>query len=182
VQENKLYSPEKFAAGLRLSIAQGLKRNSPDALNPAWKTGNYLNNILCLHEARARGADEVVICNQRGEITEAAVSNIAFVANGTCITPPLSSGILAGITRKLLLEVAAPAAGVPIQERPVRPEELGRMEECFLLSSTKDVTPVAQIDDVKFRVGAGTIALKLKQAFAQAVASYNAAHPELRVF
>lgn len=182
VQENKLYTPEKFAAGLKLSIARTLQRNSPEALNPAWKTGNYLNNILCLREARARGADEVVICNQRGEITEAAVSNIGFVRDGAVITPPLEAGILAGITRKILVEAVAQEAGVPVKETSIRPEDLVRMDECFLLSSTKDLTPVATIDDVKFKITPPSVTLKLKEAFGRYVQKYTAAHPELRLF
>jgi hypothetical protein len=63
---------------------------SPGTLNPAWKTGNYLNNILCLREARARGADEVVIMNLAGEVTEAAVANLGFVRDGEVLTPPFA--------------------------------------------------------------------------------------------
>ena len=79
VQPCPRISPEKLRIGLRLSIATSLRRNPIETLSPAWKTGNYLNNILCLREARARGADDVLILNLRGEIAEAAVSNVGFV-------------------------------------------------------------------------------------------------------
>lgn len=181
VQENKLFTPEKFNAGLRLSVAQDYRRNSPQALNPAWKTGNYLNNILCLREARARGADEVLILNHRGEVTEAAVSNVGFVKNGLVITPPLDAGILGGITRRILIEHAASAAGVSVTERTIMPAELAEMNECFLLSSTKDITPVATIDGHSFEIKDPSVTLKLKRAFAQYVNSYARAHPELAV-
>ncbi|HEU5078571.1 MAG TPA: aminotransferase class IV [Opitutaceae bacterium] len=181
VQENKLYSAAKFEEGLTLSIARDLKRNAPDALNPAWKTGNYLNNILCLREARARGADEVVICNLRGEITEAAVSNIAFVKDGAVITPPLSAGILAGITRQILIEKVAPAAGVSVREETVSPSELPSMTEAFILSTTKDITPIRRIDDVNFKIGSGTTTLKLKAAFGNYVKDYIERHSYLHV-
>ena len=181
VQENKLFTPEKFRAGLRLSVARDLRRNSPEALNPAWKTGNYLNNILCLREACARGADEVLICNLRGEITEAAVSNIGFVKAGVVITPPFEAGILAGITRKILLDHVAPTAGIPVVERTVMPGELAAMDECFLLSSTKDITPVASIDACSFKMNERSVTLKLKQAFGDYARSYAAAHPGLLV-
>lgn len=181
VQENKMFSAEKFAAGLHLSLARDLRRNSPDALNPAWKTGNYLNNILCLREARSRGADEVVICNQRGEITEAAVSNIAFVRDGEVLTPPLSAGILAGITRQLLLDKVGTEAGIKIRQETIFPAALSQMEECFLLSSTKDITPVSQIDEHRFHTGEKTTTLQLKAAFARVVQEYVLAHPELKV-
>jgi len=181
VQENKLFSAEKFAAGLKLSIARTMRRNPQDALNPAWKTGNYLNNILCLREARARGADEVLICNQHGEITEAAVSNVAFIRDGTIVTPRLEDGILPGITRQILIERVAPVEDVAVQERAIRPEELADMQECFLLSSTKDLTPVSQVDDFSFANKSGTLTLRLKRGFQDYVAEYNRKHAHLKV-
>jgi branched-chain amino acid aminotransferase len=173
--------PELLRTGLRLSLATSLRRNPAESLSPAWKTGNYLNNILCLREARARGADEVVILNLAGEVTEAAVSNIAFVRDGVLLTPPLASGILGGITRGLVLEKIAASAGVPAREAAVRPEEFAGMSECCLLSSTKDLTPVATIDDTRFTVGPGTVTARLKAAFAEYARAHAAAHPELKV-
>ena len=174
-------APEKLRAGLRLSLATGLRRNPAAALDPAWKTGNYLNNLLCLREARARGADEVVILNLEGAITEAAVSNIAFVRGGAVVTPPLSAGLLGGITRELLLGAVAPAAGVRAGEGAVRPAEMAAMEECFLLSTTKGFTPVAAIDDVRFNVGPATVTARLRAGLAEYVRTYTDGHPELRV-
>ena len=171
---------DKARDGMKLSLATGLRRNPVDALNPAWKTGNYLNNVLCLREARARGADEVVMLNHDGEVTESAVSNIAFVRGGTLITPPLSAGILGGITRDLVLTKIAAAAKVAVREVAVRPEEFSGMDECMLLSSTKDIAPIAAIDAVRFKVGPATVAARLKAAFADYAQSYAAAHPELR--
>jgi branched-subunit amino acid aminotransferase/4-amino-4-deoxychorismate lyase len=174
-------APEKLRDGLRLSLATELRRNPIDALSPAWKTGNYLNNILCLREARARGADEVVILNQAGEVTEAAVSNIAFVKDGAVITPPLTAGILGGITRELVLTKIAPLVGVPVREQTVRPADFAGMQECFLLSTTRDVAPVAAIDETRFKVGGGTVAARLKAAFADYARAEAKAHPELCV-
>ena len=101
---------KRSKAGLRLSFARDLRRNDRRTIDPAWKTGNYLNNLLCLREARARGADEVVMVNLMDEITEAAVSNVHFVRGGAVLTPALASGLLAGVTRRVLLERIAPAA------------------------------------------------------------------------
>ena len=183
VQENKLYTQEKFDAGLYLSIAQSLRRNPADTLNPAWKTGNYLNNILCLREARARGADEVLVCNQKGEITEAAVSNIAFVKDGRVVTPPLDAGILAGVTRRILIDKVLPIAGISLDERTVYPSELKDMQECFLLSTTKDITPVRRIDETTYTPAADSVTLRLKAAFKNYVARYNQERSsELRLF
>jgi branched-subunit amino acid aminotransferase/4-amino-4-deoxychorismate lyase len=178
VQANPAWTPAQLAQGLHLSLATGLRRNPIASLDPAWKTGNYLNNILCLREARARGADEVVIINLAGEVAEAAVSNIAFVRAGEVITPPMEAGILGGITRQLLLGKIAPAAGVPMREAAVLPADFAHMDECFLLSSTKDISTVATIDDVRFKTGADTITMRLKRAFAEYAHSYAGAHPE----
>jgi branched-subunit amino acid aminotransferase/4-amino-4-deoxychorismate lyase len=181
VQPCPTNSPEVLQRGARLSIATALRRNPIESLSPAWKTGNYLNNILGLREARARGADDVVMLNLRGEITEAATSNIGFVRDGEVITPRLDAGILGGITRGLLLTKIAPAAKVRAREDVLRPTDLSGMSECFLLSSTKDVTPVGAIDDHRFAVGPDTVSAKLKAAFAVYARESAAAHPELKV-
>lgn len=167
--------------GYSLSRATLIHRNAVGTLNPAWKTGNYLNNVLGLREARARGADEVVMTNLAGEITEAAVSNLGFVMEERVITPPLSAGILAGITRQLLGATIAAEAGVDWEERPVRPSELASFAECFLMSTTKDVQPVGRIDETTYRVGPDTVTIRLKAAFRRYAEQYTAGHPEQRL-
>jgi branched-subunit amino acid aminotransferase/4-amino-4-deoxychorismate lyase len=181
VQPCPVIPPEKIRHGLKLSVATDLRRNPVESLSPAWKTGNYLNNILCLREARARGADEVVMLNLHGEITEAAVSNVGFVQEGAVVTPPLQAGILAGITRRTLVEKVGPAAGVSVREKILKLDDLARMEECFLLGTTRDLVPVASIDDRKFKVGDDTVTARLKAAFARHAREYADAHPELAV-
>jgi branched-chain amino acid aminotransferase len=182
VRRNQDVSAEQLRNGLRLSFAQELRRNDRLTLDPSWKTGNYLNNLLCLKEAKARGADEVVITNLAGEITEAAVSNISFVRDGVVFTPGLASGLLGGITRRVLIERVAPAAGVEVREAVLKPADLKGMQECFLTSTTRDVVPVAAIDEQHFDVGAGSVAMRLKAAFADYARAYAQAHPELRLF
>ena len=181
VQANKEHPPEKLRDGLKLSLATALRRNPAESLNPAWKTGNYLNNILGLREARARGADEVVMLNHAGEVTEAAVSNLAFVRGGKVVTPPLAAGILGGITREILLTEVAARAGVTAEEATIRPGDFARMDECFLLSTTKDLTPVAAIDGQRFQVRSDSVTARLKVAFADYTKAYANRHPELRV-
>jgi branched-chain amino acid aminotransferase len=179
VQANRDLPPEKRAAGLVLSLAQALRRNDRHTLDPAWKTGNYLNNLLCLREAKARGADEVVITNLAGEITEAAVCNVYFVRDGVVLTPSLDSGLLGGITRRLLLGTVAPAAGIAVREMTLKPVDLEGMQECFLTSTTRDVMPVARIDAHRFRVAPGSVTSRLQAAFAAQALAYARAHPEL---
>ena len=181
VQPCPVLSAEKQRAGLKLSIATELRRNPVECLSPAWKTGNYLNNLLGLREAKSRGADDVVMLNLRGEITEASTSNIGFVRDGAVIMPPLAAGILSGITRALVLKNIAPQAGVPVREETLRMSDLSKMTECFILGTTRDVTPVAAIDDLRFKVGDDTVSMRLKAAFSAYMRAYAAAHPELKV-
>jgi branched-chain amino acid aminotransferase len=178
VQPCPLLSAAQESTGLMLSLARSLKRNHPDTLNPAWKTGNYLNNLLCLREAKSRGADEVVITNLAGEITEAAVSNIGFVREGAVVLPPLEAGILAGITRRILIDRVAPKAGVQVYEEAVSPEDLPGMSECFLTATTKDLIPVRAIDSTLFNISTDTTTIRLKRAFADFVTDYIKLHPE----
>ena len=182
VQAVPLLAQRVLEEGLVLSIAQSLRRNPLDALNPAWKTGNYLNNLLCLREAKSRGADDVVILNQSDEIAEASTSNIAFIKNGRVITPPLSAGILPGITRDRILKSVGKSAGLTVEERAVTPADLPAMEECFLTSSTKDIQPVGAIDDHRFPVGEGTATRRLKQAFAEYALNYAGTHSDNRLW
>ena len=181
VRGNQDLSPEQLKCGLRLSLAQGLHRNDRRTLDPAWKTGNYLNNLLCLREAKSRGADEVIITNLAGEITEAAVSNVYFVRDGVVFTPGLESGLLGGITRRLLIERVAPAAGIDMRQTALRPADIGRMQECFLSSTTRDVVPVAAVDGLSFDVRPDSVAMRLKAAFAEYALDYARLHPELRL-
>lgn len=181
VQANKDIPEAKLRDGYSLSLATTLRRNPANSLNPAWKTGNYLNNILCLREARSRGADEVVITNLADEVAETAVTNIGFVRDGIIVTPPLDAGILAGITRELVINQIAPAAGLTLREQTVKASDFDRMQECFLLSTTRDVAPVGAIDGHRFRVGPDTVTMRLKAAFADYVRRYVAQHPAQRL-
>ena len=181
VQPCPVTTPKQESEGLVLSVATSLRRNPVDCLSPAWKTGNYLNNILCLREARARGADEVVILNLAGEVTEAAVCNIGFIQGNRVITPPLSAGILGGITRALMISQLAKAVGVEVSESTVRPEDFAGMDECFLLSTTKNVAAVSAIDGNHYKVGSDTVTTRLKAAYVHYIRGYVAAHPARRV-
>jgi branched-chain amino acid aminotransferase len=153
-------------AGLNLWVAREIKRNAPATLDPAWKTGNYLNNILGLREAKQRGADDVVFLNLEGYLTEASTSNLAFIRDNHFVTPPLSAGILGGITRLIVIHEVAAAAGLKVKERPLQLADIARFDEAMLLSTTKDIQPVGRIDSVAFRTGPDSVTRRLKAAFA----------------
>jgi branched-chain amino acid aminotransferase len=181
VQKLKSPGPEQTARGLKLALAKTLHRNHPSTLNPVWKTGNYLNNILCLREAVASGADEVLMTNLAGEICESSVSNIFFIRDGVLYTPPLAAGMLEGITRASVLGPVARTAGVTATEKTVRPEDLKLFSECFIVSTTKEICPINAIDDVHFTVGADTVTAKLQSAFRQHVVDYVKQYKGFRV-
>ena len=176
VQPKPDLSGDALRNGIRLSVATGLHRNSPQTLNPAWNTGNYLNNILCLREARARGANEVLMTNLAGEITESAVCNVAFVRSGEVLTPPLAAGILEGITRAQMLRTVGPALGVAVREAVLTPADLPSMEECFLISTSNDVQPVASVDEHSYRTDTGSVSRRIKAGFAALLESSYAEH------
>jgi branched-chain amino acid aminotransferase len=120
-------------------------RNDRRALDPATKSGNYLNNVLGLAEARQRGATDCVFLNQAGKVTEASTSNVFAVCDGRAVTPPLEAGILAGTTRRLLLERLR-AEGMPVEERDIDRHDLESAEEIWLCSTLRDVSPVTHLD------------------------------------
>lgn len=131
--------------GVHLQVSERL-RTDQRALTPAAKTGNYLNNILALIEARRGGADDALLLNGEGEVTEATTSNFWFVRDGIVHTPPTEAGILHGITRYFLLQLLRERS-IPHCETSLRPGELQTAEEAFLSSSVRLLMPVARIDD-----------------------------------
>ena len=151
--------------GLNLAIARTIRRNAMGTLDPAWKTGNYLNNILGLREAREAGGDDVIFLNLADELAEASTSNIGFIVGDRFVTPPLSAGILPGITRRLILEQVGLRAGLEVRERNLTCADLEGFEEAMLLSTTKDVQPVGRIDEHSFRVDGEARLWRLKRAF-----------------
>jgi branched-chain amino acid aminotransferase len=139
-------SPEPTLSkqGVRLLIGQR-RRNDQRSLSPAAKTGNYLNNILALLEAQQQGADDAILLNTEGQVTEATTSNLWIVKAGVVYTPPVEAGILQGITRHFLLQIMAQHC-IPYQEVVLMPNDLETAEEGFLSSSVRLIMPINQID------------------------------------
>ncbi|HPB72498.1 MAG TPA: aminotransferase class IV [Phycicoccus sp.] len=116
------------------------------------KTTSYAENVVALAEAQRRGAVEAVLANTRGELCEGTGSNVFVVRDGVVVTPPLSSGCLAGVTRELILEWGR-AAGVAMIEETLPLSVLEGADEVFLTSSLKDVRPVTSVDGRVLTVG-----------------------------
>lgn len=182
VQRLGVPSDASRKAGIKLGLAKQLKRNPIDALNPAWKSGNYLNNIMGMREALAAGADEVIMENMDGEISESAVSNIFFIKDGKLFTPPVSSGILIGITRATIINSVGPALGFEVVETPIRSAQLREFDECFICSTTKEVMPVASIDQHQFAIGEDTLGMKLEAEFRRQALEVCAARGDLSAY
>ncbi|MCA8978246.1 MAG: aminotransferase class IV [Planctomycetes bacterium] len=144
-------APELSGKPARLAIVQRL-RNDRRALDPATKSGNYLNNLLALAEARSQGATDCLMANADGNITEGATSNFFARIGGVWCTPPLQAGILAGVTRRLLLELLA-ELGERVDERNLLPADVRGAEELFLSSTLRDVAPVTHIDGAPLHDG-----------------------------
>jgi branched-chain amino acid aminotransferase len=139
-------TPEMYQQGVTVAIVS-ITRNSPRAMDPAVKSGNYLNNVLALGEARRRfNAHEAILCGGDGSIAEGASSNVFAVIGGEIRTPPPDVGILDGITRAKVIALCR-EAGIPFAERRLTPDELRGAEEVFLTSATRAVLPVTRIDD-----------------------------------
>jgi branched-chain amino acid aminotransferase len=164
VKPYERYPDEVYTEGLGVALVS-VVRNSPQALDPAIKSCNLLNNVLATREAQSLGAVEALLLNDRGEVAEGAGSNLFIVERGAVVTPPLSAGILAGITRDVLLEILPPV-GIPVLERPVSVPALLAADEAFVTSTLKEVAPIRTLNGRPVGNGRpGPITLRALAAF-----------------
>lgn len=163
--------PERaYREGVYLKVVE-VQRTSPLAMDPAVKSGNYLNNILALAEARKAGAYEALMCDAAGRIAEGSSSNLFVAAGGVITTPALDIGLLAGITRARIIELAR-AAGLELIEGTVTPQQARAADEAFITSSIRGVLPVARIDDAVLPQGApGPLTRRLMGLYAEHLAA-----------
>jgi branched-chain amino acid aminotransferase len=159
-----------FLEGLTVALVS-IRRNHPQALNPMIKSNNLLNLALAMQEAYRRGADEALMQNQAGELVECSQSNFFLVRDGEVQTPPLSAGLLPGITREFVLELAADA-GLRASETRLTPDDLITAEEAFLTGTTREVTPIVAVDNRRIGTGRpGPVTQKLLALFRVRVAA-----------
>jgi branched-chain amino acid aminotransferase len=129
------------------------------------KLGNYLLSILATHEAHARGADEALILNAAGQVVEGTTSNVFLVKDGGLVTPPDEAGLLAGITRAKVLELAR-RFGIRCELRTFGPAELISSDEAFITSSIRELVPVVAVDGKPAGGGRpGPLSLRLLEAY-----------------
>jgi branched-chain amino acid aminotransferase len=146
-----LYPPELYENGLDI-ITAATMRNHPNAVNPRLKSLNYLNNILAKIEAIDAGTLEAVMLNHLGYVAECTGDNLFIVRDGRLFTPPIAAGILEGITRDEIIDIAR-AAGTEVREEDLTRQDLYVADECFLTGTAAEVVPVVRID--KRTVGTG---------------------------
>lgn len=140
VKEVPAWNQNFFEDGVKLAIPS-IRRNSVHCLEPNIKGGNYLNNVLAVGEAIQLGADDALLCNLDGQITEASNSNILFVMDGIVITPDVSSGNLNGTTKNTILRICG-ENNIHFDHRPIKIDEITDAAECFVASATREVMPV----------------------------------------
>lgn len=164
------YAPAAYETGIRMAVPT-MRRNSPLTLSPALKTGNYMNNMLCLAEAKQQGAEDALILALDGNITEATTSNFFMVKNGELWTPPLEVGILAGITRHYLIRLAR-EQGIVVHEANFGLAELASADEAFLSSTIKGAMHVCEVGPHFKRPDCGPITRQLNEMYWQYVAHH----------
>jgi len=133
-------SPSTYTDGVDVAVV-GVLRTERRSLDPKIKSGNYLNNILGLREAKRLGCFECLMPNREGDLTEGSTSNVFLVKDGALRTPGMESGLLDGITRGFVLELAA-ESGVVVREERLTLDDLEDADGIFLTSSLKEIMPV----------------------------------------
>ncbi len=144
VDDISLYPPELYQNGLEI-ITSSIIRNHPQALDPRVKSLNYLNNILAKMEAIRAGCLEALMLNHKGEVAECTGDNLFIVKRGELLTPPRTAGILEGITREVILRLAA-AAEVPFRQESLSRHDVYTADECFLTGTAAEIIGVVKID------------------------------------
>ncbi|MBI79382.1 MAG: aminotransferase class IV [Pseudomonadota bacterium] len=174
-----------YDEGIKLAIPR-IKRNSTNSLNPNIKGGNYLNNILGLMHSRQLGADDCLMLNESGYITESSSSNIFFVIDDRIVTPSELSGNLRGITKNAIHKICSDNNIANI-EIDLELEELDLATECFITSSTRGIMPVISLqlsedNVINFPRGGGEYTKKLITFYKEYLEEYVANNDDLLLY
>jgi branched-chain amino acid aminotransferase len=162
----QLYPKEMYEKGLEIVTASTI-RNHSAALSPRIKSLNYLNNIMAKIEGLQAGCVEALMLNAKGEVAECTGDNIFIVRNGVLMTPPIDAGILEGITREAVIELAE-EMNVPVEQVPFVRHDVFIADECFLTGSAAEVIPVVKLDSRVIGDGKpGPITRRITERFVQ---------------
>jgi branched-chain amino acid aminotransferase len=161
-----LYPRELYENGLEIITVSTL-RNHPAALNPRIKSLNYLNNILAKIEGLQAGCIEALMLNHKGEVAECTGDNIFLVRDGDLLTPPTDAGILEGVTRQAIMELAEQSRR-EVFEAPLTKHDVYIADECFLTGTAAEVIPVVKVDSRVIGAGRpGPVTRDLTERFHQ---------------
>jgi branched-chain amino acid aminotransferase len=159
-----LYPEDLYHKGLTM-VTCSTRRTPPAALSPRVKSLNYLSNILAKLEAQNAGAGEGLMLNEQGYVTECTGDNIFVVKKGEISTPPLNSGILAGVTRAVVFELAEKLHMRTVERDLIR-HDIYTADECFLTGTAAEVIPAVQLDRRIIGNGQpGAVTLRLIESF-----------------
>jgi len=171
-KELRKYPSEFYSKGVSAIIASTVK-NHPLAINPSVKSCNFLNNIMAKAEAGGNRAFEAIMLSTEGHVTEGSFSNVFIVMNDMLLTPPLETGLLGGITRNVVIELAR-KSGIRVHERNLSRRHLYAAQECFITSSLMEIMPVTRIDRKKINNGKpGVITNYLMAGYAKLTGGLN---------
>jgi branched-chain amino acid aminotransferase len=141
----ELYPDEFYEKGLTL-ITSTIRQKGLDQVTPSVKSLNYLANILARAEATAAGAQEAIMLNSTGHVSECSGDNIFFIKRGKIFTPPTSAGILVGVTRQVAMELCQEKLGIKVVERNFPRYDLYSADEVFLTGTGAEVIAAVKID------------------------------------
>lgn len=159
-----LYPAELYERGLDIITASTI-RNHPAALSPRIKSLNYLNNILAKIEGLQAGCIEALMLNTKGEVAECTGDNIFLVRGGVLLTPPLDAGILEGVTRDAVIELARESK-IEVRETALTKHDVYVADECFLTGTAAEVIPVVKVDGRTIGPGTpGPVTRDLRERF-----------------
>ncbi len=159
-----LYPEEAYRNGLKV-ITSSYRRNNASIVDPQIKSLNYLNNVLAAIEAHRNGADEALMLNHDGLITECTGDNVFMISDGVIYTPPVYLGTLDGITRQTVIKIAR-EKGFTVKEEPFTVYNLRNCDEAFLTGTAAEIIALTQLDGQKIADGfAGAITMELLAAF-----------------
>jgi branched-chain amino acid aminotransferase len=150
-QEFKEYPPAFYKNGISLIISE-TRRNLKEAINPQIKSLNFLNNILAKIEAKKKGAYEAIMLNVHGKLTEGTISNVFFYRDKVLCTPSPDCGLLDGITRRMVIELAK-REDLKVKEGKFTKKDIYSAEEVFITNTTMEVMPVSKIDEQRYPMG-----------------------------
>ena len=160
----ELYPQKLYDQGLEI-VTTSVTRCPPSSLNPRIKSLNYLNNILAKIEGIRAGCIETLMLNHKGEVAECTGDNIFLVSRGKLLTPPLDAGILAGITRQAVIELARDSR-IDVSETPLTQHDVYIADECFLTGTAAEIVPVVKVDSRTIGTGKpGPMTRDLKEQF-----------------